>query len=326
MQWQVVRKGYTPSAAWRPKAATELQSTIDHHTDSHRTDGRCRTTTMRKPPHAITETATAETPAAPQAASPALRDNGNVDDTMRVAKRVRRMQPARGRDDQHTTENTRTIGDSSGLRERADIVSSGTPSWIRGTSGAIDARLDEAGIDSHIPLPSITRSQKRGAPPTLDTDLHREGKRARNSGTMHLDGPSSSASSSSSSTCPTIGQRRNTDRTDNSEPKPRDRAGEMNSKRAAADHGVRVICKACSGKKGSSRAGSVPGQGQCARCLIASYVECSSCKGAVVLNEPARYLPNNPILTCPWRGAWPGARICLNCYTEFSRGQAWGKV
>ncbi len=325
MQWQVVRKGYAPSAAWRPKAARDLQNAIDHHSDGHPTDGS-KTTMTRKAPHATTETSTAEASAAPRAAPPALRDDGNADDIMQVAKRVRKMQAVRGRSAQSTTEDTEIIVDSADLRGRAEMVGSGPPSWMRLTSGAVDARHDDDGIDPHIPLPSITRSQKRGAPITLEDDLHRGGKRARNTGMKYLDGPSTSASSSSSSTSPTVGQQRNTDGADSNEPGPRDSAGERNSKWAAADHGVRVICKACLGKKGSSRTGSLPGQGQCARCLIASYIECASCKGAVVLNEPARYLPNNPILTRLWRGAWPGARICLRCYTEFTREQAWGKV
>ncbi len=324
MQWQVERKGYIPSAAWRPKAVSELQTTIDHHTVGRRADGSRGTIMTEEATRATTVTAAAAAAAAPQAAPPALRDEGDANGTMRAAKRLRRTQAERERDAQSEAENTGTVDGTCGRRERAEIGSSDIPSWMRRTSGALDARLEEAGIDPHIPLPNITRSQKRGTPPTPYDDLHRGGKRAKIFGMLDLGGPSASASSSSTS--PTIGQQRDRKRADSSEPKPRNRAGEMNSKRAAADHGVRVICKACYGKKRPSLAGPIPGEGQCARCLIASYVECSSCKGAVDLREPSRYLPNNPILTCPWRGAKPGERVCLKCYTEFSREQAWGKV
>ncbi len=52
--------------------------------------------------------------------------------------------------------------------------------------------------------------------------------------------------------------------------------------------------------------------------LGAHSAPCGVC-GMDTAYAECRYLPNSPVLTHRWRGAWPGSAVCRNCYSDFEK-------
>jgi hypothetical protein len=49
-----------------------------------------------------------------------------------------------------------------------------------------------------------------------------------------------------------------------------------------------------------------------------NFVNCGACGDALTYSV-CRYLPNSPILTKAWRGAWPGSPVCRMCHQVFCK-------
>ncbi len=79
-----------------------------------------------------------------------------------------------------------------------------------------------------------------------------------------------------------------------------------------------------SGATSSGFNGGVVAVKRCKSTSARGYAEavCAACNLGISYSA-GRFLPNSPWLPGPWRGARPGALICIECYNAFARSSSW---